>query len=136
MCIRDRINEVQKDFYANPSSVHSAGKKAKAIIEISRNRIASAINAKPEQIIFTSGGTESNNQVFWSMLNKSKSHVISNKIEHLQNHARSYASEEGFDRPKSGLKRSLGDLTWGFRSLFRHVFRAVFPLSPPGLSWH
>ena len=80
--VLDLINEVQKDFYANPSSVHSAGKKAKAIIEISRARIASAINAKPEQIIFTSGGTESNNQVFWSMLNKSKPHVISNKIEH------------------------------------------------------
>jgi len=76
------INKVQKEFYANPSSVHTAGKKAKAIIEVSRTKVASAINANPEQIIFTSGGTESNNQVFWSMLNKSRSHVISNKIEH------------------------------------------------------
>ena len=56
------INKVQKEFYANPSSVHTAGKKAKAIIEVSRTKIASAINANPEQIIFTSGGTESNNQ--------------------------------------------------------------------------
>ena len=80
--VMELINKTHKDFYGNPSSVYTAGRKAKSIIEKSRFKIAAAINANPEQIIFTSGGTESNNQVLWSMLKKSNSHVISNTIEH------------------------------------------------------
>ena len=80
--VMELINKTQKDFYGNPSSIYTAGRKAKSIIEKSRFKIAAAINANPEQIIFTSGGTESNNQVLWSMLKKSNSHVISNTIEH------------------------------------------------------
>lgn len=49
--------------YGNPSSLYSLGTKAKAGIENARKQIAKAINAKPKQIIFTSGATESNNWV-------------------------------------------------------------------------
>ena len=80
--VMELMNQTQKDFYGNPSSVHSAGRKAKSIVEESRFKIATAINASPDQIFFTSGGTESNNQVLWSMLKKPNPHVISNTIEH------------------------------------------------------
>lgn len=49
--------------YGNPSSLYSLGTKAKTGIENARKQIAKAINAKPEQIIFTSGATEANNWV-------------------------------------------------------------------------
>lgn len=49
------------DNFGNPSSIHEAGNKAKDLLEEARVRIAKCINAKPHEIIFTSGGTESNN---------------------------------------------------------------------------
>ena len=73
---------IQRDVYGNPSSVHAQGRKAKAIMEKARRQIATAIGAKPNQIIFTSGGSESNNQVLWSMFNRNKKHILSTAIEH------------------------------------------------------
>ena len=49
------------EYYGNPSSVHIKGQEAKKAIEKARKIIAESINAKPEEIYFTSGGTESNN---------------------------------------------------------------------------
>ena len=58
--------------YGNPSSVHSMGKKAKQAVEHAREQVATAIGAKPEQIFFTSGATESNNWVGETILMKSE----------------------------------------------------------------
>ncbi len=80
--VLEYVHEVQKNLYGNPSSIHQVGKDARSIIEKSRNQIAKAIGSKPNKIIFTSGGTESNNQVLWSRLGKKKNHIISNQIEH------------------------------------------------------
>jgi len=66
-----------KNHYGNPSSSHLMGQNSKKLIEISRNRIAKVINAKPNEIIFTSCGTESNN----TALNV-KGHIITSTIEH------------------------------------------------------
>lgn len=49
------------DIYGNPSSIHSEGTKAKKMLEEAREKIANCIHAEPDEIIFTSGGTESNN---------------------------------------------------------------------------
>lgn len=80
--------EIKKYFskeYGNPSSMHKAGQKAKELIEKSREKIAKEINAKKEEIIFTSSGTESNNLtikgLFWSNYPE-KNHIITTKIEH------------------------------------------------------
>ena len=80
--VLEHIHEVQKNLYGNPSSIHQKGRDARSIIEKSRNQIANAIGTEANKIIFTSGGTESNNQVLWSRLGKKKNHIISNKIEH------------------------------------------------------
>ena len=47
--------------YANPSSVHSEGRKARAAIDLAREQVARLVNAHPSQVIFTGGGTEANN---------------------------------------------------------------------------
>ena len=45
----------------NPSSVHAAGRRALSVMEKARSQIGSAVNSKPQEVIFTSGGTEANN---------------------------------------------------------------------------
>lgn len=69
--------------YGNASSLHSFGTDAKKAIEESRKTIASELNAKPEEIIFTSGGTESDNLAIKGVAySKGKGHIITSKIEH------------------------------------------------------
>ena len=67
--------------YGNPSGIYNLAKMSKEIIEESRGIIASAINAEPENIFFTSGGTESDN---WVLDNAKRfgNHIITSKIEH------------------------------------------------------
>lgn len=71
--------------YGNASSVHFIGQEAKNALEKSRNTIAKAIKAKPSEIIFTSGGTESNNLAIKGLFFENypeKNHIITTKIEH------------------------------------------------------
>lgn len=69
--------------YANPSSVHEAGRKAQEAVENSRKKIAEILHGKSEEIIFTSGGTESINLAIKGIaLQKGKGHIITSKIEH------------------------------------------------------
>ena len=67
--------------YANPSALHQAGLEAKEILNQARNKIANILNCKPEEIIFTSGGTESINLAIKGIA-KRKGHIITSKIEH------------------------------------------------------
>jgi cysteine desulfurase len=73
--------------YGNPSSsLYSAGQEAKKALDESREKVASIINARPEEIIFTSGGTESDNLALKgiALANKSKGrHIITSSIEHF-----------------------------------------------------
>jgi len=69
--------------YANPSSIHSAGREARIVIEKAREKIASILHAKSNEIIFTSGGTESINLAIKGVaFQKSKGHIITSNIEH------------------------------------------------------
>jgi len=83
--VADVINEYNKELYGNASSNHLYGEKACEGLERARISIAETINADPDEIIFTSGGTESNNTVIKSIAfsNKEKgNHAITTKIEH------------------------------------------------------
>ncbi len=71
--------------YGNASSLHTFGQEAKNAIEDARRIIAKSLNAKAEEVIFTSGGTESNNFALKSIAfaNKGKgNHIITTKFEH------------------------------------------------------
>ena len=74
------------DNFANPSSLHSAGQRAKDALEASRETIADCIGASPKEIYFTSGGSEADNQALLSAAaigaKKGKKHIISTAFEH------------------------------------------------------
>ena len=72
-----------REQYRNPSSIHRHGRLANAAIQNSRKRIASLINANSNEILITSGGTESNNTAIYGIASQSKGrHIITSTIEH------------------------------------------------------
>jgi len=88
--------------FGNPSSVHAAGREARAAIDDARDKLAALLQAKPHELIFTSGGTESNNLAVLGLArcpssrgghvisNKAEHHAVLNAVEHLEKH-------EGFE---------------------------------------
>jgi len=69
--------------FGNPSSMHFFGSDAKKALEKSRVIIAKSINANPDEIIFTSSATESNNMALKGIaFNKKKGHILVSSIEH------------------------------------------------------
>ena len=95
------ISEMMKTMkvnYGNPSSTHSHGRNSKAILELSRKTIAEKFNVNPKEIIFTSGGTESNNMIIKTVaIAQNIERIISTKIEHkaVLNSIESIAKERG-----------------------------------------
>ena len=88
----DEISDVLKNCFGNPSSTHSYGRSAKSYIETSRKSIAKILNCEPGEIIFNSGGTESDNSILkCAVKDLGVKHVISSKIEH---HAITHTLEE------------------------------------------
>ncbi len=86
--------------YGNASSLHGLGREAKEAMELAREQVAKAINANPNEIIFTSGGTESDNLAVQGMAfaNKGKkNHIVTTKIEHdaILNSCR-FLEDQGF----------------------------------------
>ena len=87
------------DDYGNASTVYTYGQRAKAAIERSRRTIATTIGAKPSEIYFTSGGTESDN---WALISAAETgkrgHIITDMIEHHAIlHTCAYLEKRGFD---------------------------------------
>jgi cysteine desulfurase len=71
--------------YGNPSNNHWAGEPAKKVVEEAREKVACFFGAKPQEIIFTSGGSESNNMALkgaWYYQNRTRSKLIVSAIEH------------------------------------------------------
>ena len=73
------------DIYGNASSVHAFGREAREGVEHARNQVAAAINASPDEIFFTAGGTESDNMAIKGVAHKyakKGKHIITTAIEH------------------------------------------------------
>jgi cysteine desulfurase len=73
-----------KDF-GNAASIHTIGQKSRSAVETAREQVAALINARPQEIIFTSGGTESDNHAIFGMFDPahySNQNLISTVIEH------------------------------------------------------
>src|SRR5581483_2025223 len=87
---------------ANPSSVHAAGRETRAAVDNARDKLAALLRAKPNEFVFTSGGTESCNLAVFGLARshrergghvisaKTEHHAVLNAVEHLENH-------EGFE---------------------------------------
>lgn len=87
------------EHFGNPSSIHHYGRKAKQALEDARRELANAIGALPNEIIFTSGGTEADNLAIFGYVHKNftSGHIITTQIEHhAVLHAVEQLEEEGF----------------------------------------
>ena len=88
--------------YGNPSSLHSAGQEAKEALEAARQTVAQCLGCEPREIIFTSGGSEADNQAIISAARlgqrKGKKHIISTAFEHhAVLHTLQKLEKEGFE---------------------------------------
>jgi cysteine desulfurase len=79
------VFEAMKPFYleefGNASSIHHYGQRARSAVEKARSSVAALLNARPAEIVFTSGGTEGDNTAIFGLVNKGD-HVITSTIEH------------------------------------------------------
>lgn len=101
------------ELYGNPSSLHTAGQKAKEALEDARQRIADVLNCEAREITFTSGGSEADNQAILSAAilgeRKGKKHILSTAFEHhAVLHTLDKLRKQGFeitllDVPENGL---------------------------------
>jgi cysteine desulfurase len=83
--VRDAMMPYLGDIFGNPSSVHSLGRQARALLDDARDRAAQVLRCKPNELIFTSGGTESTNLAIFGVarLRKEKGrHIITSAVEH------------------------------------------------------
>lgn len=100
--VRDVMLPFSGEVWGNPSSVHHVGQRARAFLDDFRDRTARVLKCKPSEVIFTSGGTESNNLAIFGaarMLKSKGRHIISSAIEHhAVLHSLDYlAQREGFE---------------------------------------
>src|SRR6476659_6309737 len=99
---RDAMAPYLGRHFGNPSSVHAAGREARAAIDEARDKLAALVRVKPHEIIFTGGGTESCNLAVLGLARqrssrgrhiisaKTEHHAVLNAVEHLEKH-------EGFE---------------------------------------
>jgi cysteine desulfurase len=83
--VRDAMLPFQGEIWGNPSSVHHIGRRARALLDDARERAAKVLGCKPAEIIFTSGGTESNNLAVLGtarVLSSKGRHLVTSAIEH------------------------------------------------------
>lgn len=79
----DVMGKCLQDVYANPSSLYEIARNSREVIEKSREKIALLIGVNPNEIYFTSGGSEANNlAIKGACFKKMKGHIITSKIEH------------------------------------------------------
>ena len=91
-----------ENVYGNPSSLYSIGQEAKEALDQAREQVAAVINADPKEILFTSGGSEADNQALRSAAaigaRKGKKHIISSAFEHHAIlHTLNRLEKEGFE---------------------------------------
>ena len=91
-----------RESFGNPSSLYSVGRRARKALESAREDAAACLNAAPEELFFTSGGSESDNWavkgIAFSQRAKGKNHIITSKFEHhAVLHACRFLESEGFE---------------------------------------
>ena len=100
--VREAMLPFLDEVWGNPSSVHHVGRQARAHLDEARDRAAQVLGAKPSEVVFTSGGTESANLAIFGTARALKAkgrHIITSAIEHhaVLRCCEHLAQEEGFD---------------------------------------
>lgn len=100
--VREAMLPFLDGIFGNPSSVHHVGRRARSLLDDARNRAANVLASKPSELVFTSGGTESNNLAVFGaarLLKPRGRHLITSVIEHdaVLNCFEYLAKKEGFD---------------------------------------
>ena len=100
--VRDAMLPYLDRIYGNPSSVHHIGREARALLDEARDRVAQVFQSKPSEVVFTSGGTESNNLAIFGvarLLRSKGRHLVTSQVEHhAVLHAFGYLEKhEGFE---------------------------------------
>lgn len=80
--VADAVDQATRELWANPSSVHRFGQQVRQRIELARQAVADLIHAQPRELIFTSGGTESDNLALLGVAPLDQLTLITTKIEH------------------------------------------------------
>ena len=83
--VLELVTAVLQNQVGNPSSIHSAGRSARVLVDEAREQVASLIGASPSEIVFTSGGTEANNFALLGValgLGKTHGHIVTSQVEH------------------------------------------------------
>ena len=99
--VREAMAPYLAERFANPSAIYKFAQEVRGEVEAAREQVAQLINAEPEEVIFTSGGTEADNTavkgVAFALRDKGK-HIITSAIEHhAVLHACQYLEKFGFD---------------------------------------
>ena len=100
--VREAMRPYQERLFGNPSSIHHVGREARAALDQARDETATVFGCKPGEVVFTSGGTESNNLAIFGtarLLRGKGRHLITTSIEHhAVLHSFQYlGKKEGFD---------------------------------------
>ncbi|WML34165.1 cysteine desulfurase NifS [Clostridium sp. OS1-26] len=99
--VLEEMNPYLTQYFGNPSSIYHISRKTKAAVDIARDRIASAINSRGDEIYFTSGGSEADNWAIKGIAfaNRDKgNHIITSCIEHhAVLHTCEYLEDQGFE---------------------------------------
>ena len=83
--VLDSLNKVTRDYIGNPNSIHSLGVKSRSLLNSATEQIAELFQIKTNEVIYTSGATESNNMALLGVMRHYKSrgnHIIVSKLEH------------------------------------------------------
>jgi cysteine desulfurase len=81
--VAEKMRPYLTGFYGNPSSSHRAGREARAAVDRARALVASCLGCRPDEIVFTSGGSESNNMAIRGVVAaRGGGHVVTSAIEH------------------------------------------------------
>ena len=87
--------------FGNPSSLHSVGQEARYALDEARERVAGVLNCRPREVVFTGGGTESDNAAIHGVataLHETGNHIVTSSVEHhAVLHACQYLESQGFE---------------------------------------
>ncbi len=80
--VRDAMLPWLSGLHGNPSSAHASGRRTRRAVEAARQKVAALLGARPEEVVFTSSGSEANNTVIFAAGKRHRGHLVTSVLEH------------------------------------------------------